>query len=331
MRRIERVDDLESVVGAPPLPVLMKSIPVLDDHCQAILALAPVAVVGYRDADGRQRAELVGGAPGFAAPDGAAGLSLPIPASAADGSAISTLFLVPGWREALRINGRRSGPQGATLAVDEAFVHCGKAVLRSKLWRDDAPTLADDVGSSPASFLAACPFVVLATEDAEGNADASPKGDPDGFVHHVDDHTVAIPDRRGNRRTDTLHNLVADPRVALLGLVPGLDHTLEVTGEAHVTDDDALCSAMAVGDKAPKTAIVISIEHTEVSPSGPLADARLWDHPRDRRPDLPAAGKIWSDHVKRNDTKGVKASLVRAGANGAIVQAGTEQDYRRLY
>ena len=331
MRRIDGVEALERVVGAPPLSFLMKSIPELDEHCAAILELSPIAVVGYRDEAGRQRAQLVGGTPGFAAPTGPTGLSLPTPADAADGSAISTVFLVPGWREALRINGRRAGSEPDALRVDEALVHCGKAVLRSRLWQGDATGSGTGPPSSPAELLARCPFVVLTSQDPHHGADASPKGDPPGFVHRIDDHTIAIPDRRGNRRTDTLHNLMADPRVALLGIAPGVDDVVEVIGRAQVTDDAELCAAMAIDGKAPKDAIVIAIEQAELTPSPALVDSQLWERAPAAEVDLPPAGRIWSDHVKRNDTRGVKASVVRSGANGALVQAGAELDYKRLY
>jgi PPOX class probable FMN-dependent enzyme len=331
MRRIEDVEALECVVGAPPLAVLMKSIPTLDEHCRAILAEAPVAIVGYRDTEGRQRAHLVGGSRGFAEPTSDSMLRLPAPPDAADGSSMSTMFLVPGWREALRINGRRSTSVPDTLEVEEALLHCGKAVMRSKLWQPGAHAADLSPDSTPTAFLAACPFVVLASHDPRSGADASPKGDPAGFIRFIDERTLAIPDRRGNRRTDTLHNLMADPRVALLALVPGSALTLEVLGEAHVTDDPTLCGEMAMSGKAPKSAIVVSVEQTALVPSAALAEAGLWDEVSRKAPDLPPAGQIWTDHVKRNDTRGLKASAIRSGANGALVQAGAELDYKRLY
>ena len=119
--------------------------------------------------------------------------------------------------------------------------------------------------------------------------------------------------------------------VALLALVPGSEAALEVTGEAHVTDDPGLLDELAIDGKAPKAAIVIAVEHAQVAPSAALAEARLWDGPADADVDLPKAGQIWADHVKRNETRGLKASAIRSGASGAVVQAGAELDYKRLY
>lgn len=280
---------------------------------------------------------MIGGEPGFSAVESDDRLGLPFPDDAAPGTAVSTLFLLPGWREALRINGRLdpSGPEG--LVVEEAFVHRGKAVIRSRLWDEPAPPSepVPHPGGSPLdasvrAFLASSPFVVLISEDGSGNADASPKGDPPGFVHVVDDTTLAIPDRRGNRRTDTLHNIVEDPELALLALVPGDDRVLEVAGTARVTDDDSLRSVMAVNGRRPHVALVLAVRTARLAPCPAVSAAGLWESANHVRvDDLPKAGSIWSDHVKANRTGVLKAAAIRAAANVSVVQAGAEMDYKR--
>ncbi len=219
MRVIEGVDGLEQVVGTRVMGSLLKSIDHLDEHCLELLALSPAAVLGY-EADGRARAALVGGGPGFGEVPDPSRLVLPLPdpVRPAAGSPVSTVFLVPGLGETLRVNGHVAevGDGRCTVVVGEAFVHCAKCVLRSKLWSStDArgveprplPLPADGPLAAPgvAELLAAAPFVVLSTGDAEGAADSSPKGDPPGFVQVLDGSRVAIPDRPGNRRTDTFH------------------------------------------------------------------------------------------------------------------------------
>lgn len=331
------VDSLERAVGSRLLPAMLKSIDHLDQHCENLLARSAVAVVGYTDRSGDRRVTAVGGEPGFSAVENDALLGLPIPDDAAPGTTVSTLFLLPGWREALRINGRLDpgGPEG--LVVDEAFVHCGKAVLRSRLWDEPAPRSEPlpDAGSAPLdasvrAFLASSPFVVLASQDGSGNADASPKGDPPGIIHVVDDSTLAIPDRRGNRRTDTFHNIVEDPELALLALVPGDDRVLEVAGTARVTDDASLRSAMTMNGRRPDVALVLAVRTARLTSSPAIGAAGLWDRANHVRvDDLPKAGCIWSDHVKANRTGGLKASAIRAAVNGSVVQAGAEMDYKR--
>lgn len=332
------VDGLEGAVGTRQLPPMLKSIDVIDEHCATLLARSPFAVLGFDDARGERRAAPVGGTCGFATPIGTDRLRLPVPSNAAAGSPVSTMFLIPGWREALRINGHVDGDDPSVLVIEEAFVHCGKAVLRSKLWGEPgpraapAPTAADGgpLDAEARAFLAASPFVVLASQDGSGAADASPKGDPAGFIEILDDTTIAMPDRRGNRRTDTFHNLIDDPVIALLAMVPGDGRVLEVRGTARVTDDGTLRCAMAEQGKVPNAVLVIDVAAAELAASPEIAEARLWD-PAVRRDvsDLPKAGQIWTDHIKANRTKGFKAAAIRTAVNGSVVQRGTEIEYQR--
>ena len=331
------VDGLERAVGTRQLAMMLKSIDHLDRHCDTLLARAAVAVVGYTDRTGGRRVDVIGGEPGFSVAESDKRLGLPVPDEAVPGAPASTLFLLPGWRETLRINGRFD-PHGApALVVEEAFVHCGKAVIRSSLWDEPAPRTEPlpDPGQPPfdasvSAFIASSPFVVLASEDGCGRADASPKGDPPGFIHVVDDTTLAIPDRRGNRRTDTFHNLLEDPELALLALVPGDDRVLELVGTARVTDDESLRSAMAMKGRKPHAALVLDVRTARLTLCPAISAAGLWDRANHVAvDDLPKAGHIWSDHVKANRTGGLKATAIRAAANGSVVHAGAELDYQR--
>ena len=330
------VESLERAVGSPQLPALLKSIDFLDAHCATLLARSPFAVLGYVDRDGRRRAAGIGGRAGFATILDSRRLRVPSPRDAAPGSPASTMFLIPGWREELRINGRLDASDPATLLVEEAFVHCGKAILRADLWSERATRL--DVGAAGAApldpacrgFLAASPFVVLTSIDAAGHADASPKGDPPGFIRILGDASLAIPDRRGNRRTDTLHNIVEDARVAFLALVPGDDRTLELRGAVRVTDDEGLRSSMAMDGKVPHAVLILEVEACTLARCEAVGAARLWDRDVQVDPaELPTAGQMWSDHVRANRTPGFAAAIIRAAANGTLVQAGTEVEYKR--
>jgi PPOX class probable FMN-dependent enzyme len=331
------VDGLERAVGSRLLPAMLKSIDHLDQHCETLLACSAVAVVGYTDHRGDRRVAAIGGEPGFSAAESDGCLGLPVPDDAAPGTAASTLFLLPGWRETLRINGRLDPRRAQALVVEEAFVHCGKAVIRSSLWDEPAsqPELVPDSGRAPLdasvrAFIASSPFVVLTSDDGSGSADASPKGDPPGFIHVLDDTTLAIPDRRGNRRTDTFHNILEEPELALLALVPGDDRVLEVVGTARVTDDELLRSAMAMKGRTPHAALVLEVRTTRLTSCPAISAAGLWDQANHVSVDeLPKAGNIWSDHVKANRTGGLKATAIRTAMNGSVVQAGAEMDYQR--
>lgn len=109
------------------------------------------------------------------------------------------------------------------------------------------------------AFIARCPFVLIASADAEGNADVSPKGDPPGFVRVLDDGTLAVPDRPGNRVADTFSNLLQNTHVGLLFLIPGDQETLRVNGTAIIVRDQWLRHELAVSGKAPDFAIVVTV------------------------------------------------------------------------
>ena len=330
------VEGLEGAVGTRQLPALLKTIDFLDDHCTGLLARSPFAVLGSTDLEDRRRAVPIGGEVGFAPVLDPGRLQLPVPAGQQPGAPASTMFLIPGWREALRINGHLDADDPTILVVEEAFVHCGKAVLRSKLWGEPGPPAERPTRGTPPldpeirAFLAASTFVVMTSQDGAGGADASPKGDPAGFIEVLDDATIAIPDRRGNRRTDTFHNLMADPAMALLALVPGDDRVLELRGTARVTGDNDLRRSMEEHGKVPHAALVLDVAAAELVASPAVAAARLWN-PASHQDvtDLPKAGQIWTDHIKANRTGGFLAAAIRKAANGKVVHAGTEIEYQR--
>ena len=150
----------------------------------------------------------------------------------------------------------------------------------------------DHVSDHYRAFIAAAPFVIVATS-GPGGLDCTPRGDPAGFVRVVDRHTLMLPDRRGNNRLDTLRNLVRDPRIALLFLIPGVGRTLRVNGRAVVTTDPALCDAFAIDGKAPRSVVVITAERVYTQCPKALIRARLWDPDAFRTErDLPSSGEI---------------------------------------
>jgi PPOX class probable FMN-dependent enzyme len=128
------------------------------------------------------------------------------------------------------------------------------------------------------AWLAATPFCVLATSDAEGRCDASPKGDPPGqLVHVLDDHTIAIAERPGNRRVDGYRNVLANPHVGLTFLIPGRGDTLRINGRARLVDDAAYFDAMAVRDKRPILALEVEIETVFFHCAKAFLRSGLWD------------------------------------------------------
>lgn len=125
------------------------------------------------------------------------------------------------------------------------------------------------------AFIAASPLAVLASVGAEG-LDCSPKGDAPGFARVLDASTIAIPDRRGNNRIDNLRNIVRDPRVSLLFVIPGISETLRVNGRAVISADPALLDSFAVDGKPPKTVILVTVERVYFHCAKAMVRSNLW-------------------------------------------------------
>ncbi len=141
-------------------------------------------------------------------------------------------------------------------------------------------------------LIEASPFAVLAT-CGPGGLDASPRGDGPGFVAVEDEKTLLLPDRRGNNRTDSLRNIIADPRVALLFLIPGIGETLRVNGRASISVDPALLRRFAVEGKEPRSVLVIAVETVYFQCSRAVLRADLWNPEKHAsRSSLPSTGAI---------------------------------------
>lgn len=152
--------------------------------------------------------------------------------------------------------------------------------------------VADHVTPQYRALIEASPFLVLATSGPEG-LDASPRGDAHGLVRIADERTLLLPDRRGNNRVDSLRNIVRDPRVALLFLIPGSGTTLRVNGRAHLSVDPDLLASFAVEGAAPRSVIVIAIEEIYFQCARAVVRAGLWDPARQAAPgSLPTPGRI---------------------------------------
>lgn len=142
------------------------------------------------------------------------------------------------------------------------------------------------------ALIEASPFVALATVGPEG-LDCSPRGDQPGFVRVADPRTLILPDRRGNNRIDSLRNVIRDPRVALLFLIPGAGVTFRVNGRARISADPDLLQSFAIDGKAPRTAMVITVEEAYFQCARAILRAGLWTHEARVDPaSLPSAGAM---------------------------------------
>ena len=143
------------------------------------------------------------------------------------------------------------------------------------------------------SFIARSPLVMIGSTHPERGADVSPRGDAPGFVQVLDEHHLAIPDRPGNNRLDTLENLLANPAIGLFFLVPGVEEALRVNGTARLSRTQPLLDIMAVDGKVPKLAIVVTVTEAFLHCAKALKRARLWaDDYRIDRKELPTLGRM---------------------------------------
>jgi len=153
----------------------------------------------------------------------------------------------------------------------------------------------DRITAQYRKLIEAAPFCVVATCGPEG-LDCSPRGDPPGFVRVLDEHTLVIPDRRGNNRIDSLRNLVRDPRLSLLFLIPGVGETMRVNGRAKISTDPKLTESFAMNGKVPKCVLIVTVERAYFQCTKAIIRAKLWDDSSkvDRRA-LPTPGAILAE------------------------------------
>lgn len=170
------------------------------------------------------------------------------------------------------------------------------------------------------AFIQLSPFLVIATTDGDGRADASPRGDKPGLVATViDDTTLIIPDRTGNKRADTIMNITANPHVGLLFMVPGINETLRVNGTVRVTIDQTVLKPLMVEGKIPMAGMVVSTEEVFFHCGKPLIRSELWNPERRVvRDKFPSLGKVLADQM--------------AHGSAEELDRGIEEQYRtRLY
>jgi uncharacterized protein len=153
--------------------------------------------------------------------------------------------------------------------------------------------IADRLNELSRRWIERSPFVCVATCSPDGGLDVSPRGDPAGFVRVLDERTLLIPERPGNKLADTLTNLLADPRIALLFLVPGIGDTFRVNGRARLVDDAALLEPCAIEGKVPKLGILVEVEEAYTQCPKALLRSELWNPEKHADPsELPKASEI---------------------------------------
>lgn len=148
------------------------------------------------------------------------------------------------------------------------------------------------------TFLAKSPFVLIGSQDRKGNADVTPRGDRPGFTAVLDDHTIAIPDRPGNNRLDTWENVVENPAIGLIFLIPGMNETLRINGEARLTADEELRQRFAVDGKPALAVVVVKVRAVYMHCAKAFMRSQLWQPETwPDRSEMPTLGQIVRDQL----------------------------------
>ncbi|NBB15620.1 pyridoxamine 5-phosphate oxidase [Caulobacter sp. SLTY] len=328
MDRIVSVAELETCIGVAGLGVKMKIIDHLDETAAGWIAASPIAFIGVATEDG-PTVTAAGGPAGFAIVAGKTTLRIPLSAideasALVPGAGAGVLFLATGVGETLRANGRvaRVDDQAVELSIEECFVHCAKALIRSAFWAGDA----EDAPSEPGAFLDASRFLALATMDGRGLIDVSPKGDPAGLLLRSDGGRVTLAERPGNRLAFGYHNIIERHDVAALALIPGSTQVALLQGRAALTTDEAIRNGFVVEGKKPILATVIDTTSVALKASPALARAGLWSGLDPARHIDPAATLV--AHLKLNREEGVQATMLRLAATRDVVAGGLKSSYK---
>lgn len=256
-------------------------------------------------------------------------------------------LLVAGFEESLRINGTLSAQENADgslalkITVEELYFHCGKSIKRSEFWdpqHSPVEVAEDTVAESLAdpginAFIQQAQFLLIATQNEQGDSDLSPRGDPAGFARILDDKTVFIPERPGNKIADSLTNLLSDDRAAVLLISPGCNTVLTLQGTARLTTATELLAASAVQGKAPKLGIVLSVTSCQLQVNPELKKMDLWNKSKfGDRSLFPSLGRIVSDQLLatgkmpgKNSGLGRMLGKAAGSASELLIQA----DYKK--
>jgi len=308
MRKLA-IAEIEAVIGKPMSAVLMKQIALLDEGSCRVLARSPLAGFGYRDDRGIPHTTIIGGRAGFVSVLSEKRIAIEIGRDVAAklGSGVSFVFMLPGLGDTFRLNGAVEACSGGRLEVSiaEGFIHCPKCILRSRLWE---PV----VGEEASDFLASSSFAIISTWNDADSSDTSPRGDPAGFIKMIDRGTIAIPDRKGNRRIDTFRNLTTCDQISLAALIPGRHELLHMHGTAWVTDDPTLLSTMALKDAPPQLALCVRVIEAKVVANEALRAAQPWQAaPPAQQADLPNLIELGAQHLASNKDKGIQPFVFR--------------------
>lgn len=340
---------LRKIIPAYPAIMDKRIKPQLDDYSLEFINLARVAVLGFSDHQlGMHYLDLKNNHFQVASNNR---LTMAIPSIELSGfpfkSYCSLYFLIPGVGHGLRVNGHTvktnekdaSGAQHLSIYIDEVYVHCSRAIVRSSLWnstqlkmdRTHIQTMNDFEGTDPSinssiqSFIESSPFIFIKTQDEKGHCEISPRGDPEQIVNIIDNNTLLIAERAGNKVAKSMRNILLNPSACLSFLIPQVNNTLTITGKAKLTNDIKLLEPLTINKKTPKVGIIISIQSIRfINQQDGLTNSGIWNTENYvNEKSLTKFSKVLSHHMNGTGLLGK--------ATTPVINAIVRHDLKNLY
>lgn len=342
--------EIREVIGTPPNTVSIKKMSLLEEHSKRYLTMSHLIAITAQNIPNRihlvetQQSKLgvVDDTKFTLEVRNLAEIATPI-----QDEPCGLFVLVAGFEESLRINGKVSiTSQGNEISVievkiDEHYFHCAKSIKRSQFWMSMDHTFSMDSPLKEAEFsdshikdfVQKSPFLLLATQNQQGETDLSPRGDPGGFLRVLDGHKVLIPERPGNKIADSLRNIVVNSSMAMILFVPGTKLSLILIGNGNLTNSQAVLKTAEIKNKIPKIGIELTVKKTYFGVNPALADQDLWDKAGfGNRSVFPSLGMMVSEQLQSAGKIPGSGSVI-GRVFGKIVGAASElaikQDYKK--
>lgn len=328
--KLTTVDQVQKRVGKLPAPRDLKVIDYVDAHAARWLSYARFGFIAFGKA-GDIQLTAAGGEKGFVSVLDSGTLAVPLAALddaslTENASSFGALFLVSGMEETLRVNGRvsRISDNRVILAVEECYLHCAKSFRRSAFWQPEATGTPHD---DPLAFARHSRFLVLASINSRGQADVSPKGDPEHCLLQEEQGHLCFADRPGNRRIDSFRNIIEQPAVSIMAVIPGCHDILALKGTAELRADEPLLQRFEVQGKQPGLVTKVRPDSMQLRPSQAIRQSGLW--PAEKGPDDLIPAEIFKAHIKQSSENSLQAKVARAAVSlpGAM-EKGLELDYK---
>ena len=333
---IKDLETLRRIIPLPPAMLHKRILPALDNYCREFIGISPLAVLAF--ADDSHGFNILPCADNLTVlSDQELLFSLPNnfhTKNASQECRGSLYCLVPGIGHGLRVNGGIY-QEGKTLhfRIDAVYFHCARAKVRGDLWKVDRdervfswgdPCYGSSLSLPAKDFIQASPWLLLRTQNRGGDTELSPRGDPAGFVRVINEKTLILPERPGNKVAVSLSNILENENIALLFFIPGQDWVLQLFASAKLTSSKYQLEPLSVNEKQPKVGIVLSLKSWRLDHESLLQHSNIWDvknhYSKDAITPFP---KVIAEHMNGSGVLGKLST--------PIVNVVVKKDLKNLY